>query len=236
MFEEREVFAVEAERTDEAPSVAPATASRIPRWVIPAGVAVLLVAFAATFFFGIGRWLVVQDPLEHADVIVVLSGRLPERAVEAARVFQAGYSDQIWISPPISPVDDLKAMKIAYLGEDFYNEKVLMAKGVPADSMRILDHPDANTEAEVRQIAQNLRDLKLHSVIIVTSKAHTRRVRTIWRKLVGSDPRLIVRYAEGDAYDGAHWWHHTQDGLDVVRETLGLLNAWAGFPLRPSQN
>src|SRR5579859_3685178 len=111
-----------------------------------------------------------------------------------------------------------------------------MAKGVPADSMRILERPDANTEAEVRQISQDLRDLKLHSVIIVTSKAHTRRVRTIWRKLVGSDPRLIVRYAEDDPYDGAHWWRHTQDGLDVVRESLGLLNAWAGFPLRPSQN
>ena len=43
-------------------------------------------------------------------------------------------------------------------------------------------------------------------------------------------------YAEDDAFDGAHWWRHTQDGLDVVRETLGLLNAWTGFPLRPAQN
>ena len=37
-----------------------------------------------------------------------------------------------------------------------------------------------------------------HSVIIVTSKAHTRRVRTIWRKLVGSEPRMIVHYAQDD--------------------------------------
>jgi uncharacterized SAM-binding protein YcdF (DUF218 family) len=206
------------------------------RWLL-AGVILLVLAGAAiTLLLGVGRWLVVQDPLEHADAIVILSGRLPERAVEAARVFQGGYADEIWISPPISPVDDLKAMNIGYLGEDFYNEKVLIAKGVPADSVRILEHPNANTEAEVRQIAQDLRDLNLHSVIIVTSKAHTRRVRTIWRKLVGSDPRMMVRYAQDDVYDGAHWWRHTQDGLDVVRETLGLLNAWAGFPLRPSQN
>jgi hypothetical protein len=73
-------------------------------------------------------------------------------------------------------------------------------------------------------------------VIIVTSKAHTRRVRTIWRKLVGSEPRMMVRYAHGDLYDGAHWWRHTQDALDVVRESLGLVNAWAGFPLRPAGN
>ena len=195
-----------------------------------------LAGAATTVFFTVGSWLVVEDPLVHADVIVILSGRLPERAVEAARVYQAGYADQVWISPPISPVDDLKAMKISYLGEDFYNEKVLIVKGVPPDAIRILDRPDANTEEEVRQIAEDLRSLNFHSVIIVTSKAHTRRVRTTWRKLVGSEPHMIVRYAQDDSYDGPHWWRHTHDGLDVVRETLGLLNAWAGFPLRPSQN
>jgi uncharacterized SAM-binding protein YcdF (DUF218 family) len=206
------------------------------RWLIAGGVFFVLVVVAASVFFGVGRWLVVEDPLAHADAIVVLSGRLPERAMEAARIFKQGYSDQVWISPPVSPVDDLKAMKIAYLGEDFYNEKVLIAQGVPPDDIRILEHPDANTEAEVRQIADDLQKSNLHSVIIVTSKAHTRRVRTIWRKLVDSDLHMMVRYAADDSYDGAHWWRHTRDALDVTRETLGLLNAWAGFPLRPSEN
>ncbi len=206
------------------------------RWLIPGGIFIVIVVAAATLFFTVGTWLVVEDPLVHADVIVVLSGRLPERAIEAARIYKAGYSDLVWISPPVSPVDELKTMKISYLGEDFYNEKVLIAKGVPPDSIRILDNPDANTEAEVRQIAEDLHKSDFHSVIIVTSKAHTRRVRTIWRKLVGSEPRMIVHYAQDDNYDGAHWWRHTRDALDVMRETLGLLNAWAGFPLRPSQD
>ena len=205
------------------------------RTLVPAAILMLLVA-AAVVFFGVGRWLVVEDPLARADVIVVLSGRLPERALEAARLFKAGYADQVWISPPPSPADELKAMHISFLGEDFYNEKVLMAMGVPPDSIRILDQPDVNTEAEVRQVAGDLRSSKLHSAIIVTSKPHTRRVRTIWRKLVGSEPRLIVRYPQDDQYDGARWWRHTRDGLDVMRETLGLLNAWAGFPSRPNEN
>ena len=210
--------------------------SRKRRWLVPGGIFIVLAGAAATLFLTVGNWLVVEDPLVHADVIVVLSGRLPERAVEAARVYHAGFADQVWISPPTSPVDDLKAMKIAYLGEDFYNEKVLIAKGVPPDTIRILERADANTEEEVRQIAEVLHSMDLHSAIIVTSKPHTRRVRTIWRKLVGSRPRMIVRYPQDDTYDGAHWWRHTQDSLDVVRETLGLLNAWVGFPVRPSQN
>jgi uncharacterized SAM-binding protein YcdF (DUF218 family) len=209
---------------------------KLQRWLIPGGIFAAIVIVVVAALLSVGRWLEVEDPLVHADVIVILSGRLPEHAVEAARMFHAGYAEQVWISPPISPVDDLKAMNISFLGEDFYNEKVLIAKGVPADAIRILDHPDANTEEEVRQVSEALRDLKFHSVIIVTSKPHTRRVRTIWRKLVGSDPSMAVRYAQDDPYDGAHWWRHTRDGLDVVRETLGLLNAWAGFPLRPNRN
>src|SRR5216683_8239759 len=188
------------------------------RWLILGGVFMVLAGLASTVFFTVGEWLVVEDPLVHADVIVVLSGRLPERALEAARIYKGGYADQVWISPPVSPVDDLKAMHISFLGEDFYNEKVLIAQGVPPDAIRILDRPDENTEAEVRQIVEDLRNWNFHSVIIVTSKPHTRRVRTIWRKLVGPEPRMIVHYVSDDTYDGAHWWRHTRDALDVLRE------------------
>lgn len=210
--------------------------SRKSRWPIVGGISIVLAGATAAVFLTVGKWLVVEDPLTHADVIVVLSGRLPERALEAARIYKAGYADQVWISPPVSPADELKAMDISYLGEDFYNEKVLIAQGVPPDAIRILDRPDANTEAEVRQTVEDLRAMDYHSVIIVTSKPHTRRVRAIWWKLVGSEPRMSVRFASDDSYDGAHWWRHTRDSLDVLRETLGLLNAWAGFPFRPRQN
>ena len=196
----------------------------------------MLITMGVVVFFGIGRWLVLQDPLVHAEAIVILSGNLPDRALEAARLYGAGYAQQVWISQGLSPAEELKTMKIVYLGEDFYNEKILLAKGVPVDAIRILERPSANTQMEVREIQEFLRQNNLSSVIIVTSKAHTRRVRAIWKKLVGSDPRAIVRFANDDPYDGAHWWRHTQDGLDVVRESLGLLNVWAGFPLRPIQD
>ena len=209
---------------------------KLRRRLIWAGILIGLAAIGFLVFFDIGQWLVVQDPLAHADAIVILSGQLPERAIEAARLYHAGYAEQVWISQPISPAEELKTMKIFFLGEDFYNEKVLLAKGVPADAIRILERPSANTEEEVREIDQSLRRNNSHNVIVVTSKAHTRRVRIIWNKLVGPDPHAIVRFANGDPYDGAHWWRHTKDALDIVRESLGLLNAWAGFPLRPSQD
>ena len=70
---------------------------------------------------------------------------------------------------------------------------------------------------------------------MVTTKPHTRRVKAIWKRLVGNSPRLMVRYASQDGYDGVHWWRRTSDALDVVRELLGLANAWAGFPVQPEK-
>jgi uncharacterized SAM-binding protein YcdF (DUF218 family) len=209
---------------------------KLRRWLFLAGVAIVMAAIGFVVFFGIGQWLVVQDPLANADAIVILSGHLPDRALEAARLYGAGYAGQVWISQGLSPAEKLKTMKISYLGEDFYNEKILLAKGVPVDAIRILERPSANTEMEVGEIHEFLSRNNLSNVIVVTSKAHTRRVRTVWKKLVGSEQHAIVRSANDDPYDGAHWWRHTQDGLDVVRESLGLLNAWAGFPFRPSQD
>jgi len=196
----------------------------------------MLAAAGIAAFLTIGQWLVVEDPLVHADAIVVLSGRLPERALEAARLYNAGYAAEVWISQSVSPAELLKTMKIYYLGEDFYNEKVLLAQGVPVDAIHILEEPIANTEEEVGEISKTLRQNNFRSVIVVTSKPHTRRVRAIWHKVVRPDLRAVVRFANDDPYDGAHWWRHTHDGLDVVRETLGLLNTWAGFPLRPSRD
>lgn len=199
------------------------------------GIAVLAAASLSAFRLA-GAWLIVQDPLAPSHAIVVLSGSMPSRAREAARIYQQDFSARVWISPGLPPARELDAMGIAYVGESFYNQKVLMALGVPSNAIRILETPAANTEEEVTEIARECRQDGAHKVIIVTSKAHTRRVRFIWHRLVGNDPQLIVRYASDDPFDAAHWWRTTSDALVVVREFLGLTNASLGFPSRPQPN
>ena len=185
-------------------------------------------------FLGIGRWLTIEDPLEKAQAIVVLSGRIPIRAMEAARLYHAGYASQIWLTRPAEPAESLEAMHIAYIAEDFYNTRVLLHAGVPEKAIRRLDPPIANTADEVRVVARELGRQTASTVILVTSKAHTRRVRTLWRKIADPRGRAIVRASQDDAFQPARWWRTSSDALDVVREVLGLLNVWAGLPLRPS--
>lgn len=198
--------------------------------------AVLVVIMAAAWAIrGVGQWLVVQDALEPAQAIVVLSGRMPVRAREAAEIYRQGFAAQVWITRPASPEEELRQMGIGFVGEEFYNQRVLIQLGVPTDAIRVLDKPVINTEQEVLEISDALRQEGGSKVIVVTTKPHTRRVKAIWKRLVGNSPRLMVRYASQDGYDGAHWWRHTSDALDVVRELLGLANAWAGFPVQPEK-
>ena len=191
-----------------------------------------LLAAGTSAFFLIGRWLVVEDPLQHTDAIVVLSGRMPQRALEAARLYRQGYATQIWLTRPLEP-PELREMHIAYIGEDFYNAQVLMHEGVPENAVRVLEPTIANTIDELQAVRMELVRTGGTGVIIVTSKAHTRRVRTLWRKL-STDARAFVRAASTDDFKPDIWWRDTRDVMDVAREALGLLNAWSGLPIRPA--
>jgi len=208
------------------------TQPRSRRWILLAAVACLLIVLALAAFFGVGRWLVVEDPLVKARAIAVLSGGMPIRAIEAGTLYRQGYAPEVWLTHSSEPGESLKAMGIPFEGgEELYSTRVLIHEGVPAAAIRVLEPPIVNTADEVRVISAALGREKNHSVIIVTSKPHTRRARFLWHKLAPEDCRAIVRAASHDPFDPQHWWRNSKDALDVVREVLGLMNAWAGLPL-----
>ena len=158
---------------------------------------------------------------------------MPARAEEAGRIFRLGYSHEVWVSRPVSPREELEAMGIHYLGEEDFNRAILVHEGVPEADISIFPQPIVNTEQEIEEITGQMRREQIASVMIVTSPQHTRRVRALWRKLAGKDLQMIVRSAPEDSFDADHWWRNTHDTFSVVREILGLLNAWLGLPVRP---
>ena len=206
---------------------------RAPRVLLVASLGIVALGLAC--FFGVGRWLVVEDPLAKARAIAILSGGMPLRAMEAAMLYREGYAQEIWLTHSAEPGESLAAMGIPFSGEEYYNVRVLIHEGVPADAIRMLDPPILNTADEMNVIGSALPNEKDHVVIMVTTKAHTRRVRLLWKKVAAGKGRAIVRAASGDPFDPQRWWRNTGDALDVVREVLGLLNAWAGQPLRPAE-
>jgi uncharacterized SAM-binding protein YcdF (DUF218 family) len=203
------------------------------RVIVLLAVSLALVTAAVVAFRGVGRWLTRPDPLAPADVIVILSGAMPARAEEAAHIFEMGYSHKVWITRLVSPADELARMGIQYTGEEDYSREVLIHEGVPAQAIRILPEPISDTQQEVEEISRDARAEGDSRVMIVTSPQHTRRVKALWRTLVGRNPALIVRGAPQDGFDADHWWRDTRDVSSVVRELMGLLNVWTGLHVRP---
>jgi uncharacterized SAM-binding protein YcdF (DUF218 family) len=191
--------------------------------------AVLLLVF---LFRSAGTALIVDDPLHKARAVVVLGGGVPFRAMEAADVYKQGYAPEVWLTrgDEERPEDQaLDRIGVPHPTEYGLSAQVLERFGVPKSAIHILPGSTVNTAAEVRAIASALKPDD--RVIIVSSKAHTRRVRVIWRSLVGARPEAAVRYARADRANIDQWWQSTGTFMAVSREWAGILNATLGFPV-----
>jgi uncharacterized SAM-binding protein YcdF (DUF218 family) len=211
----------------------PISNRRPRRLAIAIAVLLLLAIVGILLARGAAHWLVRPDPLAHADVLVVLSGGLPYRAEGAADIYQQGYAPLVWVSRPAGPQEELADLGVHYVGEEEYNREAIVHRGVPDSAVQIMPEEIEDTEQEIEEVARVMRRDGKHSVIIVTSPEHTRRVRALWNRLAGTDLTLIVRGAAEDPIDLDRWWGNTRDVFSVVREYLGLINVWLGLPIRP---
>ena len=197
---------------------------------------ILLFLLAVGALLRAGSWLVREDPPQKAQIVVVLSGGLPERALAAADEFKASGAKEVWLTRPLQPGAAMQQLHLPYAGEEQYSRMVLIDRGVPPAAIRVLDPHINNTADEVQAVFAELQKQPAAVVVAVTSKAHTRRVRALWNVIAKETTRskLVVRAAPQDSFDSEHWWRSSNDALSVVREYLGLLNAWAGLPLHHS--
>ncbi|MGC2287740.1 MAG: YdcF family protein [Candidatus Acidiferrum sp.] len=198
----------------------------------------LLVAISLTYFSLplLGKWLVRVDPIHKADAIAVLTGRFPQRALEAAKLYRRGYAPAVWLTHPEkggrleAPGQSLRP------SEDERNIKVLRSFGVPQQAIHVLDTPIVNTADELNAIDVGLKESGDTSVIVVTNKAHTRRVHSLWEKYHSRDGEILVHAVSYDRFAPSRWWKTPSTRAQGIHELLGMMNLWAGMPLhRPLQ-
>jgi len=187
---------------------------------------------SSAIFFGVGRWLVREDSLQKASAIAVLSGGFPSRAVEAATLYHQGYAKEIWLTHPDVHDDALKELGISYPSENDYNIRALRRTGVPAKAIHVLETPITNTDEELDVISAALKAKGAQNVIIVTNKAHTRRVHILWTKYFSSRGQAFVHGIPDDDFVAARWWKDPGSMTQVAHEVLGIFNAWGGLPVQ----
>ena len=184
----------------------------------------------------LGNWLVREDPIHQVDAIAVLSGSFPQRAEEAAELYRCGYAPEIWLTRPVKrsaliqfgePVKSTEAMR---------NFELLRFLGVPQRAIHVLETPVVNTADEMNAIDSGLKETGDSSVIIVTNKAHTRRVFSLWDKYHFGEGDVLVHAVSDDSFAPSHWWKSRSSRWQGIHELLGMLDLWAGLPVhRPLQ-
>jgi len=173
----------------------------------------------------LGQWLVVGDELQESDMIVVLMGSVYDRILEAADLYDEGYSGRIvLINSYITAKDIIINRGIKVYGNTLLSKMAAIDLGIPEEDVLILEGNSRSTQDEALTIREYIRNNReIESIILVTSKYHSGRAKKIFKKALSVlDPSNVNQ-----------WWRNREDFQWVVFEYLKLANFyfWEQFLL-----
>lgn len=177
-----------------------------------------------------GRFLVVEQPPRHADAIVVLSGSIPDRILEAVDLFRAGLAPVIVLcgEPANEGIRQLGARGVTLPWGHELNASIAVQLGVPEEALIVVDRPPGSTFTEARAIIDGLVGRGARSMLLVTSEYHTRRAGMIYRHVSGGSIEVITRPARSGTFDPNLWWHDRMTIRRVLIEyqKLAMFQLW----------
>ena len=185
---------------------------------------------SAFAFPRLGGWLMVEDPLEQADAVVVLGGTVYERPLEAVELFKEGWAPRIYLLRQVADWGEAHLIErgIEYTREVDLQVDLMARLGVPREAIGILEQANSTAEESDRVLALTTRE-KLSRVIVVTSKQHTRRARLVMnRRMKPAGVRVIVRSTRFDRADLDRWWTNRSTVRFTLFETQRLIGYWLG--------
>jgi uncharacterized SAM-binding protein YcdF (DUF218 family) len=196
----------------------------------------VLVILLAFFIFlsifivpNLGQWLVVNDEVKKSDIIVVLMGSVYDRILEAVDLYNEGYSDKIiLINSYITAKDIIINRGIKAYGDTLLSKMAATDLGIPEEDVLILEGNSRSTQDEALTIREYIRNNReIESIILVTSKYHSRRAKQIFKKALSVLDKEIDIYSSPSKYDPSNvnqWWKDREDIEWVVSEYLKLAN------------
>ncbi len=188
------------------------------------GVAFLGVcALAGWGFLEAGNFLVVEDPFDHADVAIVLSGDPTGRLLAARDLYRLGRVDRVLIVPePPRPFEqELVRLGLVDSTSPPFSRRILEASGVPAAAFEFLPEPVDGTIHEAVRVQQWLmsRQKNPRRVVVITSRYASRRARWLFRHFLRDGTTQVVVYPNPyDLFVADRWWSNSRNALHVVME------------------
>ncbi len=161
-----------------------------------------------------GAHLIVEDPIEKSDVIIVLSGgREDERVRQGAELYRRGYAP--WVL--LSGGEKVQGRSVP----DIQRHQALQ-NGVP-ESVLLFEKTSTSTAEQARFLRPMLEQRGFRRAIVVTSNFHTRRTRYLFRRVfTGSPVEPRIYPVHDDFFSPDRWWTRDWDSEQVVLEYIKL--------------
>jgi uncharacterized SAM-binding protein YcdF (DUF218 family) len=200
------------------------SARRYGWWLAPV-VIVLAIAIAwmarAAILRGVAELWVVSDPLDRADAIVILGGRLDVRPFATAALYKRGLAQQVLVSNvragPIHPLQLLPS-------QVELTRQILFKLGIPQQAIVEFGDGSSSTYEEARAVLDWARTSGARSLIIPTDVFTSRRIRWIFqRQLAPAGVRVMVQSVEPPEYTVDNWWRHESGIIEFQNEVIKYL-------------
>jgi uncharacterized SAM-binding protein YcdF (DUF218 family) len=173
-----------------------------------------------------GRFLIIDDPLHPADAIVVLDSAGAERWLEGVDLYREKMAGHLVLSPGMARPAEVKVrqMGIRYPTRVELVTDALAQFGVPPSAVTVLPRAVDNTADEAAVTRPIVVDRGWTSIIVVTSKYHTRRTRFAFeREFDGTGVRVQVKGSRHDEVMADGWWRSRSDLRYVISELQKLV-------------
>jgi uncharacterized SAM-binding protein YcdF (DUF218 family) len=177
-----------------------------------------------------GHYLLVADPVEASDAILVLDGSTPAREVESAMLYRRGLAPVVVLSLPYDPLAEARRLAAEPSPQE-RAAQTLRRLGVPAPATVRLTQMVDNSRQELAAHFAHARAQGWRRVIIVTSPPHTRRVRVIWNARYQAQVAALVHPTPYEGFDPDRWWRSSRSLEGGFYELAAIANFLIGSPL-----
>ena len=178
---------------------------------------ILLISACSLFFIFsspvlklLASGLVINQPVVKSDAVIVLGGRSPSRILEAIDILKAGLAANIIITRGAKPEGSeyLSSRNISYPEEADRNISVAEKLGINEKDIVLLPGRVYSTKEEAEAIKDFALKNGYESLIITTSKSHSRRSEIIFTRVFkDSGINVLIKPSKYDSFD--------PDNLDI---------------------
>jgi hypothetical protein len=164
----------------------------------------------------VGWALVVDEPLEGVDAIVVTADAGGAGVLEAADLVHLGVAARVAVltSPPDPAERELIYRGVPYEDRATVSIHQLALLGVPIVDR--IAHVGGGTTADVDALPAWCDEQGLGSIVVIGNRDHTRRLRRVLqRTMSGHRTKVRVRAATYSTFNPERWWQ-TRTGIRTV--------------------